>query len=101
MCIRDRVIVDKVSSDVSISGNNDSEVMVNNDSNEVVENEASKKDTLNDSRNDDENRRIFAVSNGVVISVNELEREYMESLNVEWVQRANFPGGICLSLIHI
>ena len=65
----------------------------NYNSDDVSENGVSENDTLNNS-SDDENIMGVEVS-GEVISVNELEREWKESLSEYGGQRANFPYGIC------
>ena len=39
----------------------------------------------------DESRKLFEVSNRIVISVDELEKEWKESVQVEELQRVNFP----------
>ena len=64
-----------------------------NNNNEVVENEVSMYDTLSNG-SDNESRKLVGVSNGVLVSVDELEKEWRESLKVECVQRADFPGEI-------
>ena len=69
-----QVTVDKVSNSVNYDDVNKGEIMVNNNNNEVVENEVSMYDTLSNG-GDNESRRLVGVSNGVVISVDELERE--------------------------
>ena len=50
---------------------------------------------------DIESRKLVGVSNGAVISIDDLEKEWRDRLNVEWGQRANFSRDVELSLIHI
>ena len=93
--------VDKVSSNANHDEEiiNKDKIMVNNN-NKVADNEVFMHDMVN-SRNNDESRKLFGVSNGVALSVYELEREYKDSLNVECEQRAKFSRDVGLSLIHI
>ena len=83
MTNNNQVIVDKVievNTSVMLSDNSD-----------AVENEVSMCDTLSNI-SDDERGRLVGVSNEVLVSVDELEKEWKESLQVE---------GLQLSLIHI
>ena len=90
----------KVSDDCKTSGNYDEEIItinnggslkvkqvtidkVNNNVNEVFMH-----DTVN-SRNN-ESRKLFGVSNRVAFSVDELEKEWRDHLNVEWGTEVKF-----------
>ena len=97
MTNNNQVRVYKVSNSENNSDNcnNDSEIMLNNNNNkEIFENGVSKSDTISNSRND-ESIKSVEVRNGVVMSIDELERGYEESLRGYEGQRANFPCGIC------
>ena len=77
----------------------------------IAENGVSKSDTIDNSEN--ESRMRVEVDHGLLVSVDDLEREYSGSLNVEVEQGGNFYGVKCeaetsqvlmedkLSLIHI
>ena len=109
--INNEVTENKVSNVVEISDDSNGERIANNygvslnakhvavdkvfnnvnydDVNKVVENEVSKYDTV---RNSGDNESMMRVEvRGVLVTFIELEREYEESFNVEWEQRANFP----------
>ena len=92
--INNEGIVDKVSNGVNISDDYNGEIMMNKNNKDVVENGVSKSDTVNNS-SDEENIMGVEGSEGVIISVNELEREWKESLSGCWGQRANFPCVVC------
>ena len=80
-----QVIVYKVSNRENNSDNcnNDSEIMLNINNKEVFENRVSKSDTGNKSR-----MRV-EVNQGLLVSVNDLEREYRDRLSVEGEQGAS------------
>ena len=77
-----QVTVDKVGNSETNSDNynNDSEIMMNNNK-EVVENGVSKNDTLSNSSNDENTMGVEVSSDGVVISIDELEEGYEESFS--------------------
>ena len=58
-----------------------------------LENGVSKSDTV-DNSSDNESRMRVEVDQGLLVSVYDLEREYRDSLNVDYEQRANFSCGI-------
>ena len=64
--------------------------MLNNNNKDIVENGVSKNDMVSNSRYD-ENIMGVEVSEGVVVSVDDLEREWRESLSEHWWRRAIFP----------
>ena len=86
-------IVDKVSGGVNISNYN-GEIMLNKNNGYIVENGVSKNDTVSDS-SDNESLKSVEVNDGVLVSIDELERGYEESLMGYGGQRVNFPCGIC------
>ena len=73
---------DSFSDVVNTSENNsdDSEIMLNKNNGDIAENGVSKNDTLSN-RSDNENIMGVEVSDEVIISVNQLEREWRESLS--------------------
>ena len=80
-----RNIENKVSNSVSCDDINKSEILLNKING----------DMLSNSCGDNESRKLVDVSNEVVISTDELEKEWRDSLNVEHEQRANnFSCGI-------
>ena len=66
----------------------------------IVENRTFKGDTVGNS-DDDEKVNLLEVTDGVVISIDELDKEWKESLQIEGLQGVNFPVVLLLSLIHI
>ena len=83
----------EVSGEVTIISSND-EIMVNNENNDcITENGVSKIDTVDNSEK--ESRMRVEVDYGLLVSVDDLEREYRGSLNVEGEQGANFYGVKC------
>ena len=96
MTINNQVNVYKVSNSENNSDkyNNDSELMLSNYKKEVFE-----CDTVSNSRID-ESIKSVEVSNGVVISTDELEKEWRDSLNVEYEQRANFSRNVGEARLH-
>ena len=68
---------------------------------DVIENGISKSDTVDNSSNI-ESRKLVDVSNEVVISIDELEKEWRDSLNAEYKKRANFSCSIyAVSYTHL
>ena len=74
----------KVSGGVKISNDyNGSEIILNQDNGDTLSNSG-----------DNENKMSVEVNQGLLVSVYELEKEWRDSLNVEYEQRANFSCGI-------
>ena len=84
--INDKVCTDDYN-EMLTSNNND---IKNGD---VIENGVSKSDTVDNSSNI-ERRKLVDVSKKVVISIDELEKEWRDSLNAEYKKRANFSCSI-------
>ena len=90
MCIRDS---GKLSANENVNNETTDDRVSNgvNYNGDIIENGVSEIDTFNKS-SDDVSIKLVEISNGVVMSVGELEREWEESLNEFGVQRANFSG---------
>ena len=73
--------INQVSNNVSYNNVNKSEILVNQNS----------VDILSNSGGDNESRKLVGVSNGVVISVDELEKEWEKRLGEYVGRRASFP----------
>ena len=74
----------KASGGVKMSNDyNGSEIILNQDNGDTLSNSG-----------DNENKMSVEVNQGLLVSVYELEKEWRDSLNVEYEQRANFPCSI-------
>ena len=82
--MNDEEIINEVSSNYSNEFNSE----IKSDNSDVVEKEVSMCDTLSNI-SDDESGRLVGINNEVLVSVDELEKEWEESLQVEGLQRVN------------
>ena len=83
-------IIDKVSESENISDNHNGEIMLNNNNKDIVENVVPKSDIVSNSSND-ESIKLVEVIEGIVVTGDELEREWRDSLKEYWGWRADFP----------